>query len=314
MRWIKRGLIFAPDGRYEWMLSHAQLPVADHIAEDRVRIYFATRDRFNRSSIAYLEADAADPAKVLYVHDRPVLSPGGLGCFDDSGVLASSLLTWGGIKYLYYIGVNTATTVPYRYSIGLATSADGVAFSRAYVGPVMDRMHAEPHLCTSPCVRIDNGIWRMWYASGLGWEVVDGRPEPLYNIRYAESADAVSWRRPGHVCLDLRRPDEAGLGRPSVTLENGVYRMWFCFRGKQGYRSRGDTSYRIGYGESPDGKQWSRQDPDAGIAPAAEGWDSEMIAYPYVYRLGTKLYMLYNGNGFGRSGFGYAIAGGLDGE
>jgi hypothetical protein len=38
------------------------------------------------------------------------------------------------------------------------------------------------------------------------------------------------------------------------------------------------------------------------------GWDSEAIAYPYVIRIKNKYIMFYNGNGFGKTGFGYAIS------
>jgi hypothetical protein len=290
------------------MATHAQLPVADAIDGDRLRIYFATRDRENRSSITFLEADAEDPARVLYVHDRPVLSCGPPGCFDDRGALPSCLVAHAGTKYLYYIGVNAGVTVPYHYSIGLATSPDGLGFTRAHPGPVLDRMHAEPHLCTAPWVRLDAGVWRMWYTAGLGWEVVEGRPEPLYHIRYTESSDGVSWRRPGRVCLDLCGA-EAGLGRPGILFADGRYRMWFSARGNRGYRLRGAASYRIGYAESHDGIEWARHDAGAGIATSAEGWDSDMIEYPCVFARGLKRYMFYNGNGFGRSGFGYAVAG-----
>ena len=44
-----------------------------------------------------------------------------------------------------------------------------------------------------------------------------------------------------------------------------------------------------------------------GLGPAAEGWDCDMTAYPAVYEQAGRLYLLYNGNGFGQSGFGYAV-------
>jgi len=42
------------------------------------------------------------------------------------------------------------------------------------------------------------------------------------------------------------------------------------------------------------------------IDVSEEGWDSEMLAYPFFYKHNEKVYMFYNGNGFGKSGFGYA--------
>jgi hypothetical protein len=38
-----------------------------------------------------------------------------------------------------------------------------------------------------------------------------------------------------------------------------------------------------------------------------EGWDSEMIAYPYIINIKGKSVMFYNGNSFGKTGFGYAV-------
>ena len=37
------------------------------------------------------------------------------------------------------------------------------------------------------------------------------------------------------------------------------------------------------------------------------GWDSEMICYPYVFDRKGERYMLYNGNGYGKTGFGLAV-------
>jgi hypothetical protein len=147
----------------------------------------------------------------------------------------------------------------------------------------------------------------MWYAAGLKWELIDGKPEPFYHICYAESEDGVSWQRPGRVSIDLVPPEEGGVGRPCVVPGTDLYRMWFSFRGARDYRTNRAHSYRIGYAESFDGVAWTRKDELAGIDVAEQGWDSEMIAYPYVYWRQGSVHMIYNGNGFGRSGFGYAV-------
>ena len=84
--------------------------------------------------------------------------------------------------------------------------------------------------------------------------------------------------------------------------------MWFCYRGQSGYREKSETSYRIGIAhESGDGIQWIRRDDGPVVERSETGWDSEMVAYPEVFELNDKRYMFYNGNGFGQSGFGYAV-------
>jgi hypothetical protein len=219
------------------------------------------------------------------------------------------IVSHGANKYLYYVGWNVSSTVPYRNSIGLAiTKDDGETFERIYQGPIMDRTAVEPFLCATPFVLIENGIWRMWYLSGVGWEMHDNRAEPLYNIRYAESDDGIEWRRMKRVCIDFKTPSEGGLASPCVIPSRSGYQMWYCYRNRANYRTETSSAYRIGYAESPDGLTWTRRDEVAGIDVSESGWDSEMTAYPHVFQHDGRLMLLYNGNGFGRSGFGLAIS------
>ena len=36
-------------------------------------------------------------------------------------------------------------------------------------------------------------------------------------------------------------------------------------------------------------------------------WDSDMLCYPHVFECDGQVYLLYNGNEFGRYGFGAAV-------
>jgi hypothetical protein len=308
MQWKKKGLIFTVSGNHEWMMTHAQVPVVDKVTDEVLRIYFGTRDVMNRTVTTFIEVRSDDPAKILYVHDRPVLGLGNLGAFDDSGAMPSWIVNHGAQKYLYYTGWNVGKTVPYQNAIGLSVSRDqGRTFTRLFDGPILDRTHLEPYFCAVPCVFDDNGVWRMWYLSCTRWEIHDGKPEPYYHIKYAESTDGIHWNRNGSVAIDFKSPAEAGIVRPSVLVDGGIYKMWYSYRGISGYRTSSSQSYRIGYAESKDGVLWTRKDENVGIDVSPTGWDSTMVAYPYVYLHNGKTYMIYNGNGFGKSGFGYAV-------
>lgn len=307
MRWQKKGRIFEPDGNSERMNHHACVPVADKVSNEVIRIYFGPRDTQGRTTTTFIEVEAGDPQNVLYVHDRPVLGLGKLGAFDDSGAMPSCIVNHKGKKYLYYIGWNRGVTVPYRNSVGLAVSEDGgLTFERVFEGPVVDRTREEPYFCASPFVMVDGNVWKLWYASSTGWLVVDGHPEPLYKIKYAWSEDGIEWTRDNTTCIEYGFEGEAN-ARPCVVKEGGLYRMWYCFRGSLGYRTDKSQSYRLGYAESADGIRWTRKDEEVGIERSEEGWDSLMMEYPFVYEHQGKKHMLYNGNGFGESGFGYAV-------
>ena len=45
----------------------------------------------------------------------------------------------------------------------------------------------------------------------------------------------------------------------------------------------------------------------AGISVSEYGWDSETVEYPCVFNHNNDRYMLYNGNGYGITGFGIAV-------
>ena len=83
--------------------------------------------------------------------------------------------------------------------------------------------------------------------------------------------------------------------------------MWYSKRNLVNFRTDAKQSYRPGYAESKDGVHWQRLDESLDFSLSDEGWDSEAIAYPYVREIEGKLVMLYNGNGFGATGFGYAV-------
>lgn len=306
---MKQGVVYKPYEDKEWAKTHAQVPTIDVVDEKTWRVYYATRDTENRSRISYIDVEAGNPERVLYVHDQPVLSLGRLGTFDDCGVMPSWIVTHNGLKYLYYIGWTVRNTIPYHNSVGVAVSRDGGrTFSRLSEGPLLGTTFSEPFFTGTSCVLVEDGLWRMWYLSCTKWEIHEGKPEPYYHIKYAESQDGIHWVREGTVAIDYTSEAEGGIVKASVLKENGKYKMWYSYRASHGYRKDVSKSYRIGYAESQDGKRWTRMDHEAGIDVSENGWDSEMLAYPHVVLHGNTKFMFYNGNGFGRSGFGYAVS------
>ena len=304
MRWVKKGRIFTADGQFGWMNSHAQVPTA-LVLEDRIRIYFASRPERTLSLTSFVDVDIDDPGKVLYLHSRPILALGERGMFDEHGIMPSSVCQRDAEVWLYYGGWSRRTSVPYSNWTGLAISDDGGrTFSRGYRGPILDRTPDEVYSATGTFVCGTEGSWHMWYASGMGWVEVDGALEEYYVIKYARSRDGVVWERESRKLLPSRMEYEP-THRPTVVRFDGACHMWFCHRGISDFRN-GQNSYRIGYARSQDMRRWERRDELAGIDVSADGWDSRMLAYPYVVEADGRYLMFYNGNGFGASGFGYA--------
>ncbi len=302
--WRKLGLIFNPSGEYDWMKTHAMMPVMDRIDDDHARIYFSARDERNRSQGAFIEVNLNDPFKVLSISKDPVLKLGQLGAFDDSGIMPTSIVTDDNKKYLYYNGWTLGKNVPFFSFNGVAISTDeGASFRKFSRGPaVLFSNDVDPYSTFAPFVMKDDLNWKMWYVSLIKWVEDNGSLKHFYNIRYAESEDGIYWNRDGHVCIDFANEFEYAIARPFVLKENGIFKMWYSFR-----ESAAVKSYRIGYAESHDGKLWKRMDDEIRLDVSPEGWDSEMIEYSFLFDHKGIRYMLYNGNSFGKNGVGLAV-------
>jgi hypothetical protein len=148
-------------------------------------------------------------------------------------------------------------------------------------------------------MRKDDQTYQMWYGSTVTWDA--GNQEMLHVIKSATSRDGHLWSRQG-LSIPYAIGEAQAFSKPSVvTHPLGGYEMWFSYRSGLG------KSYRIGYARSQDQVTWQLALDQAGIDISTDGWDSEMIGYPYVFDHQDKRYMLYNGNGYGKTGFGLAV-------
>ena len=297
MTWKKLGWVFVSDNHHPWMRTHAANTVAEHLKDDLFRVYFSCRDEENHSSVGYVDVELQPPFAIAGISEKPVLFRGGTGLFDDSGVSLSCITTVEGKKFMYYLGWNLGVTVPWRNSIGLAIYNEQTGqYEKTSKAPLLDRNGVDPYSISYPFVMKDGDVYRMWYGSNLSWG--KDQKDMAHVIKYAESKDGISWQRDGRIALDFADDQEYAMSRPCVIKENGMYHMWYSYRGQ---------AYRIGYAESTDGVHWTRKDNQVGIDVSSEGWDSESVEYPFVFDHKGKRYMLYNGNAYGKTGFGLAV-------
>jgi predicted GH43/DUF377 family glycosyl hydrolase len=302
MRWHKLGLLYVPDGSKPWARTHAMIPTPLWLSDDIIRLYVGHLDEHSVGRIGYVEVRASDPTQPLVVSERPVLDIGAPGTFDDNGVVPSCIVRGATGLQLYYSGFQIQTKVPYTIfsSVAIANAA-GEIFTRASVTPLLDHTESELFFRAAPFVLYDEGHWRMWYIGGSSWtDGGNGKLLPSYSLCHTQSRDGLDWRNPSVECLAPNGPEEIGFGRPFVLRQKSDYRMWYSIRKR--------TGYALGYAESTDGLNWVRRDDAVGIACSDRGWDSEMICYAAVVPANGRYLMFYNGNGYGRTGVGVAVA------
>lgn len=301
--WEKKGLVFdvARDGVGGWMHNSALTPTPFRINDEIIRVFAGFRDGAGVSRIGYVDVRADDPARIVAVSREPVLDIGRPGCFDDNGVILGEVVGGSDGLYMFYVGFQLVAKAKFLAFSGLARSVDnGDSFVRVSEAPILDRAPGQTTIGAIHSVILEQGLWRIWYASGDDWQLIQGLPYPRYHIRYTETRDLLAVPRIGTNCL-AARGDEYRIGRPRVYRIGGQYVMYF---------TKGTIAgdYLAGIAYSQNGIDWIRKDDEVGIGLSPAGWDSRTLCYPAIIRHRDAFLMFYNGNDMGRDGFGLALA------
>ncbi|USN53983.1 MAG: hypothetical protein H6760_02325 [Candidatus Nomurabacteria bacterium] len=313
MHWEKLGKIFDPSQHNlpNDCKLFAQSPQV-LLLDDRIRIYFSTRQADTPttylSHIAYVDF-TNDFSKVLEVSKKTVLPLGKLGTFDEHGIFPMNVLRFQDRVLGFTSGISRRSSVSVETSIGLVESFDnGESFQRNSDGPILTSSLHEPFMVGDPFVQAYEGKLHMWYINGVRWKPKTAQ-EPaarVYKIAHATSLDAIHWQNDNRqIISDVLNADECQ-ALPTVIKIKQRYYMYFCYREASDFRTNKNRAYRIGCAYSDDLTHWTRDDAQAGITVSDQGWDSEMQCYPHVFQKDDVIYLLYNGNAFGRDGFGLA--------
>jgi hypothetical protein len=299
--WRRLGLVYSPRNLGPWGVSHGALPIVIPLKDEVVRVFFSVRDRENRSSLASVD--------LALTHHRfefasavrgPLLAPGNRGAFDADGVTVTCILSEDNHFLGYYLGWTVGARTPFTNFIGLAAAASSDGhFTRQYRAPVVGRSEINPLCVGYPWVIRGDGLWRMWFGTHLCWGQHGLAMQHV--IRTATSIDGEQWVQHPEVAIPLRAehdPQEYAVSRPVVVRESDHWSMWYARR---------NPNYRLGYACSEDGQIWTRRDDLIVLSGETGAWEAEMQTYPCIFDHNGRRYLLYNGDGFGRTGFGLAI-------
>lgn len=315
MKWQKLGQIFNPT---QHRLANgcelfAQSPQA-LVFDDFVRIYFSTRAVDPKNGKYLSHVSFVDMRKnlrdIIGVAENTVIPLGELGCFDEHGIFPMNVVRHGDAVYGYTCGWNRRVSVSVDTAVGLAISHDqGLTFQRIGPGPVLAASTHEPCLVGDGFVKVINGVFHMWYIFGTGWKrfADDTPPDRTYKIGHATSADGIHWvKEEARQIIPDRLDADESQALPTVIEVAGRYHMFFCYRQSFDFRKNKDRGYRIGHAYSDDLLNWTRDDDNPRLEGTPGEWDADMQCYPHAFECDGQHYLLYNGNEFGRLGFGIA--------
>lgn len=295
MKWKKLGNIFNLEKKNSKMWSHTANPTILFLDKDTLRIFYSMRDKEGKSNLSYFDYSMKD-LECIKCSTNISLEYGKIGEIDESGIGAGNIINIEGKEYIYYMAWQNENKAHWRGDIARAKlDKKREYFEKDRTFKFSIAKDIDKVSLSYPFLLKKENKYYMWYGSTITWDYGNG--EMLHIINVAESDDGKEFYNRKQA-LKYKIGEYQAFSRPSVIYYKDKWRMWFSYRGN------GDL-YKIGYAESDDMDNWEII--ESGINISNKGWDSEMVCYPYVFEYKDKLYMLYNGNGYGKTGIGLAI-------
>ena len=300
MNWKRLGKIVEANPNLEWSQQYAAIPTVRILNEEILRVYYYSMDHEFNGRISYVDASASNPTDIIFRSENVLLDIGTPSSFDDGGVCPLQFLQYKNENWLYYLGVQRTTDVPYRYFAGVAKEQADGSFQRFQNSPILLPSTSEPDIRSAVSIISEAEKLRMWYVGASGWIEVNGKSVPTYRIHHATSIDGLHWEVDRLDCINFQNEDEFGFGRPWVMKTKFGFEMYYSVRTKS-------MGYRLGYATSVDGYTWERKDSELNFYVGSEDWENESVCYPCVVDVNGKRFLFYNGNQNGKTGFGVAV-------
>jgi predicted GH43/DUF377 family glycosyl hydrolase len=262
-----------------------------------------------------------------------LLGPGATNAFDERANFTTDAFRDGDRIRLYYGGSDATGAASGiscgHWRIGMADSADGVAFTRVPGdgpgGAMLDNGPAgsfDSQLTYRPVVLKDGLLYRMWFNGSAGqFNCPPAAPALNRRIGYAESTDGIHWTKfydgdgPGGSVLPLGAADAIDgqqVGYVSVIKDGAEYKMFYS-------ANDANNTWRVALATSADARHWTKKPGKVAggaildVGPAGS-FDFACAYQPTVVKEREQLYrMWYRGcvargvaNGPSRGTIGYA--------
>ncbi|NQV40733.1 MAG: right-handed parallel beta-helix repeat-containing protein [Candidatus Marinimicrobia bacterium] len=203
---------------------------------------------------------------------NPVFSPGEAGTYDDEKVFAPDVLFFEGEYHMWYVADDGL-----RFTIGHATSIDGVEWLRDPANPILtsdpDSWHDSD--LNVPRVVIIEDVFHMWFHSNN-------------RAGHATSTDGIEWTFTSGPVLegDLGEWDGDQVFISDVIYLDTLFHAW--------YSGNHNGIWGIGHATSTDGIEWVKDvEINPVFGPSDSGWDSGMFYASSVVYNGEYFYLWY---------------------
>jgi len=194
---------------------------------------------------------------------------------------------------MYYTGQSSGLQID---QIGLATSSDGLSFTRYSQNPVVTFGAAgewDHDSVNEQCVIYEAGQYKMWYS---GQTYTPSAQIGTYQIGYATSPDGIKWTKysgnPIFTPASAGSWDDGFVYRPMVFSTGSSYTMYYVGTSKANASASG-----FGIATSSDGIHWTRSGVMA--LPPQSNWDAYRQRITSILKVEGGYLMAYSGWGTG---------------
>jgi predicted GH43/DUF377 family glycosyl hydrolase len=154
-----------------------------------LRMYYSANGDDGSGGAGYATSPKTYPP-ITWTKQGKVFAPNPIPSQWDSGWLRmGSIFKLDGVYYLYY-SATPSTAQTGTEQIGLATSNDGITFTRSGSNPILPPSDGETNTINPAVIKVGS-TWYMYYANRVG------SAETQYKV--ATSSDGVSWTKIGVV-------------------------------------------------------------------------------------------------------------------
>lgn len=210
---------------------------------------------------------------------EPVLSPGIGISWDSHAVIPGAVINDSGHYKLYYCGFASPTS---QWHIGLATSVNGVDWTKKLDPVLMATSNSEFQIAPSSVVK-HNNLYYMYYYSRSN--------ELSYSIKLAISNDGINWNRYSTSPIIIANNsgwEFGGIYSASVIKDGNSFKMIYMTK----------SSKYFGYAESVDGINWQKQiTPIFSFTGTTNNWANNYIMYPNFVKDDNQYRVYYAGMG-----------------
>lgn len=220
---------------------------------------------------------------------NPVVTVGAGSAWDNQAVLSPTVWKEGSTWYMVYAGRNSSTA---PWKIGLASSEDGIAWTKDGGNPVMDVGGAgtwdNAGVVPGTRVFLESGTYYLYY-----WGYTNGSDYSTWKIGLATSTNRTSWTKSGSNPVLVGGGTDAwnvGVIDPHVKKIGTTYHMWY-----QGNDTNVADVTAIGHATSTDKTTWTKDTSNPVVPRTAAAWDSIWVESPVLVFDNTNWRVYYGG-------------------